>query len=324
MSTKIQYAALGAGSIVVALAMAATAGATGLDDVLYASGTDAASRNSTVVTKDLSVGYEVHPDGNVIKFPGIRSTGQMYPLIDFGTGGTKITSEAGQQLTLKADSLINLNPATAVQIGGGRKISFDGNGGSIELFSAGGLNVAQIIGHNDGNITIKTHKGVLLSPRDGVTVGSSDQLGTVGNGTVTNTLNLGASKDENVAITRTFIASVNLTPGQVVVLDTSNTANDHTNRVTTTTTLNDVHTIGVVVNDNPVDAGSPVKVAVAGVARVIIDGAVTLGDELGSSSTTAGRAITSAAAPTGTAAKLGTALENGSNTGKVAVLINIR
>lgn len=325
--SKIAYTtAAGAGSIVVALAMAASVGAAGLDDALLTVGTkDVKTKGTITVVNNATFEYPVNVDSNEIMFKGIKTTGTKFPVVDFGTGGTKITSEASRQLTIKADDVLNLNPAKGIQIGGARKLSFNGNGGTIELFAAGGLNTAEIIGHNDGNITITSHKGVTVTARDGLSVGASRQLGTVGNGVVTNSVNLGTEKDENVAIVRTFIASVAVSPGDVVVLDeTATTRNDYAKRVTTTTTANDDATIGVVVSDNIVNPGSAVKVAIAGVAKVRISAAaVTMGDELATSAT-AGAAALTTTAPSATVMTLGIALENGSNGGTVAVLIDKR
>lgn len=325
--SKIAYnTAAGAGSIVVALAMAASVGAASLDDALLTVGDkDVKTVGKITVVNDATFQYPLKVDSNEIIFGGIKKTGTRFPIIDFGTGNTKITSETGRQLTIKADDVLNLNPVNGVLIGGARKIGFNGNGGTIELFAAGGLNTAEIIGHNDGNITITSHKGVTVTARDGLAIGSSRQLGTVGNGTLTNTLALGTAKDENVAIIRTFLATVNLSPGDVVVLDeTDTTRNDKAFKVTTTTTADDDATIGVVVNDNAVDAGAPVKVAIAGVAKVRLSPtSVVMGAEL-ATSTTAGGAGATTTAPSATAVTLGVALENGSPSGKVAVLIDKR
>jgi len=326
--SKIAYnTAAGAGSIVVALAMAASVGAAGLDDALLTVGSsDIKTKGKITVVNSANFEYPVNIDSNEIMFKGIKTTGTKFPVIDFGTGNTKITSESSRDLTVKADGVLNLNPAKGVEIGGARKIGFNGNGGKFELFTAGGLNTAEIIGHNDGNITITSHKGVLVTARDGLQIGASRQLGTVGNGVITNDLELGTAKDENVAIVRTFIASVDLSPGDVVVLDETTVGRDDRSfRVTTTTTAADDATIGVVVNDSAVNVNSPVKVAIAGVARVRVSpvAAISMGAEL-ATSTTAGAAAANTTAVSDTVMYLGIALENGSQTGKVAVLIDRR
>ncbi|MBI3495230.1 hypothetical protein HY065_01230, partial [Candidatus Berkelbacteria bacterium] len=208
MRTKLQYAALGAGSIVVALAMAATAGAAGLDDALYHTDNDAFTRDQLTVTGDLLANYPIYAKGKQIN-------GNNGLTIDFKTAGaSKIYDDPAMAggFTIRNNDTLTVD-ASQLLIKGGRKITFNGAGAAnatIELFSSGSR-TASIVGDGSGNVTIDSTAGAAkVSALKGLSVVSNSTLGTNGNGVVSNTVNLGESQTENVAITRTFIADTNL------------------------------------------------------------------------------------------------------------------
>lgn len=315
MNKILSNVAVGASSIVVALSMVATAGAA---DALYDKGTFS---NTVTVKKDATFEFPIIASGNQVRFAG-KVASATTPQIDFKIGGSKIYDNG--DLTVDTDDDLVLAPGRQVLVRGGRKLSFDSFTGTstIELFSSGSR-TAQIIGDSSGEIRINTYEDVLVQAEKGLTIGANPSLGDVGNGAVTNRLNLGENHSQNVAVVAYFEAAGSILKNQVVVLDeTDTTRNDRRRRVTTTTTADDDATIGVALAD--ADSGKQVPVAIAGIARVRISAvAVTMGAEL-ASSTTAGAAASTTVAPSATAMSLGIALENGSNAGTVSVLIDRR